>query len=140
MRWWDIESVLVVEQQLFGAESWSVAMFWSELAEHETRDYFVARDDGQVVGYGGLSGYGDEAYVQTLAVATDHQGAGIGTALLRMLLGRAAERGAGSVFLEVRADNFSAQQLYARHGFMAIGLRRAYYQPSGVDAVVMRRD
>lgn len=139
MRWWDIESVLVLEAELFGPERWSAAMYWSELAEHETRDYHVARDAVEVVGYGGLCTYGDEAYVQTLGVATSRQGAGLGTALLRLLLRRADARDARSVSLEVRADNVSAQQLYARHGFEPIGLRRGYYQPSGVDAVVMRR-
>jgi ribosomal protein S18 acetylase RimI-like enzyme len=43
------------------------------------------------------------------------------------------------VFLEVRADNPRAQDLYRRHGFADVGIRRGYYQPSGVDAIVMRR-
>jgi ribosomal-protein-alanine N-acetyltransferase len=37
----------------------------------------------------------------------------------------------------VRADNARAQELYRRFGFVAIGVRRGYYQPSGTDAVVM---
>ena len=43
------------------------------------------------------------------------------------------------VFLEVRADNARAQQLYRRYGFVQIGIRRGYYQPSGTDALVMRK-
>jgi ribosomal-protein-alanine N-acetyltransferase len=42
-----------------------------------------------------------------------------------------------SVGLEVRSDNERAQRLYRRFGFRPVGLRRAYYQPSGADAVVM---
>ena len=38
-----------------------------------------------------------------------------------------------------RSYNGVAIALYERHGFTRIGLRRHYYQPSGVDAVVMRR-
>jgi ribosomal-protein-alanine N-acetyltransferase len=30
--------------------------------------------------------------------------------------------------------------LYLRRGFEEIGVRRGYYQPSGVDAIVMRKD
>jgi ribosomal-protein-alanine N-acetyltransferase len=41
--------------------------------------------------------------------------------------------------LEVRQDNPRARGLYLRHGFEEIGIRRGYYQPSGVDAVVMRK-
>ena len=35
-------------------------------------------------------------------------------------------------------DNDRAQRLYRRRGFTDIGIRRAYYQPSGTDALVMR--
>jgi ribosomal protein S18 acetylase RimI-like enzyme len=44
------------------------------------------------------------------------------------------------VFLEVREDNPRARNLYKRHGFTEIGVRRGYYQPAGVDAIVMRKD
>ena len=44
------------------------------------------------------------------------------------------------MFLEVRADNTRAQRLYRWCGFAEIGIRRGYYQPSGTDAIVMRRD
>jgi ribosomal-protein-alanine N-acetyltransferase len=36
-------------------------------------------------------------------------------------------------------DNLRAQQLYRTRGFEQIGVRRGYYQPSGADALVMRR-
>ena len=39
----------------------------------------------------------------------------------------------------MRVDNDRAQRLYRRRGFAGIGIRRAYYQPSGTDALVMRR-
>jgi len=36
-------------------------------------------------------------------------------------------------------DNAVAQRLYQRHGFVPVGRRRRYYQPSGTDALVMAR-
>ena len=36
-------------------------------------------------------------------------------------------------------DNERAKRLYKRYGFAEVGIRRGYYQPSGVDAVVMRK-
>ena len=39
----------------------------------------------------------------------------------------------------MREDNPRARRLYRRQGFAEIGIRRGYYQPSGVDAVVMRK-
>ena len=76
--------------------------------------------------------------MHTIAVHPDHQGQGIGTALLRALLARADELQA-PVVLEVRTDNDTAIALYERHGFEQVGLRRRYYQPSGADAYTMVR-
>ena len=45
---------------------------------------------------------------------------------------RGAARGAGR-------QRRRAQRLYKRRGFVEIGRRRGYYQPSGADAVVMKR-
>jgi [ribosomal protein S18]-alanine N-acetyltransferase len=141
MRWWDIEPVMVLERELFGDEAWSDAMFWSELAQRDTRWYLVAEDRGALTAYGGLCAYGPtEAYIQTLAVAPSAQRQGLGTALLLSLLDEARRRGAARVDLEVRADNAAAQRLYERHGFTEIARRHEYYQPSGTDAIVMRRE
>ena len=136
MRWPDIEILHPIERDVFGADGWSQASFWAELAQHDTRRFFVAEEDDGIVGYAGLAVGPDEVFVQTLAVRRDRWGRGVGTALLRHLLGEAGER---PVLLEVRAADERPQALYRRHGFRAIGRRRGYYQPSGADAVVMRR-
>ena len=140
MRWWDIEPVMQLERELFGDEAWSDTMFWSELAESTSRHYLVAEERGELIAYAGLCAYPPhESYVQTIAVAPAHQGHGLGTTLLTTLIEESARRGCRRLDLEVRADNAAAIALYERHGFTRVGLRRAYYQPSGVDAVVMRR-
>ncbi|HEX5189462.1 MAG TPA: ribosomal protein S18-alanine N-acetyltransferase [Streptosporangiaceae bacterium] len=136
----DIDAVLDLERAVFGAEAWSRQMLAGELDQQPTsRYYLVADDDGQVAGYAGLLGAGWQGDVLTLAVAADRWGQGIGTALLRALLAEAVRRGCTEVFLEVRTDNSRAQELYRRHDFTEIGIRRGYYQPSGADALVMRR-
>jgi len=144
MRWWHLDGVLALERDLFGAEQWTAWMFWAELAERATRHYLIAtpaapESEDDVLGYGGLCTYGREAYVQTLAVRRDQQGSGVGRKLLAALLAEAARREVASVSLEVRADNAVAQRLYAAYDFQAVGRRRGYYQPSGIDAVVMVR-
>ncbi|TDC42677.1 ribosomal-protein-alanine N-acetyltransferase [Micromonospora sp. KC207] len=140
-RWWHIDEVLPIEADLFGAEQWSPAMFWNELANGHF--YLVATPDGggRVLGYAGLAvAAPDEAWVQNIAVARDAQRRGVGRALLEALLAEAARRGVRSTLLEVAADNGPAQRLYATYGFEPIGVRRGYYQPSNTDALVMRRD
>ncbi len=141
MRWWDIPAVMSIEEELFGPESWSDGMFWSELAERDTRRYLVEEDAlGAVCAYAGLCAYAPhEAYIQTIAVAPAAQRRGVGEMLLLELLGEAQRRGCDHVDLEVRADNAPAIRLYERHGFVQIAVRRGYYQPTGADAIVMRR-
>jgi ribosomal-protein-alanine N-acetyltransferase len=139
MRWWDVPAALTIESALF-PDPWSEGTFWSELAGvPETRHYVVAERDGELVGYAGLFATRHTADVQTIAVAGHRQGAGLGAMLLTALLDEARRRAVAEVLLEVRADNATAARLYARFGFERIGVRRGYYQPGRVDAVVMRR-
>ncbi|MFG2511509.1 ribosomal protein S18-alanine N-acetyltransferase [Streptomyces sp. NPDC048584] len=153
MRWWDIDAVLDLERDLFPEDAWSRGMFWSELAHARgpgaTRRYVVAEEDGRLVGYAGLTTSGAEgegedggsvaaADVQTIAVSRDHWGTGLGSRLLTELLRAATAFECAEVLLECRVDNVRAQKLYERFGFETIGVRRGYYQPGNVDALVMR--
>ena len=138
MRWWHVAELMPVERELFAPEPWSERLFWSELGQLDTRHYVVALEDERVVGYAGLCDYPDEAFVQTMAVAPQAQGTGLGARLLEDLLQEAQRRRQRVVSLEVRADNERAQRLYERHGFTRTGVRRGYY-PGGVDAVLMTR-
>lgn len=109
------------------------------LRQPATRYCTVADTDGAIVGYACLNAFaGGRGDVQTIAVRDDHQGEGIGTALLTDLIAAAAARGCRDVFLDVRADNSRAPLLYRRTGFTEVGVRPGYYQPSGADAIVMR--
>ena len=138
MRLSDLSTVMELEEELFAPDTWTAAMYREELALTDTRHYLVAEDDGTVVGYAGLIAYDDEAHVATIGVTGSRQGEGTGALLLDALLAE-ADRRSPVVLLEVRADNEHAQELYRRRGFTEIGRRRGYYQPSGTDAVVMRR-
>jgi ribosomal-protein-alanine N-acetyltransferase len=141
MRWWDVEQVLVLERELFGPSAWSAETFWSELAHPESRWYVVAglpAEPEVLVGYAGLLAGDTEADVQTIAVASQVQGRGVGGVLVDALIGQARQRSASALLLEVRADNEPAIALYAKRGFERIAVRRRYYQPEDVDAWVMR--
>jgi len=144
MRWWDIPGVILLEHAAFPEDAWSVGMFWSELAEAATRYYLVAElygpvdEDPDLIGYAGLLAGVGEAEVLTIAVAPAHEGRGLGAVLLTELMREAARRDCDDVVLEVRVDNDRAQQLYHRFGFEGVGVRKGYYQPMNIDALVMR--
>lgn len=136
MRWWDIEAVVALEEELFPTDSpWSAAAFWSELAAGHR--YRVLRgEDGTVLGYAGLAVGPDVADVQTIGVAPAARRRGYGRALLRDMLDAAGDL---PVMLDVRCDNGAAIALYEAHGFRRVGIRRRYYRPSGADAYTMVR-
>jgi ribosomal-protein-alanine N-acetyltransferase len=135
-RWWHIAEVLPIEEDLFGAEKWSAAMFWNELAQRHF--YLVAEENEKVAGYAGLSIVDhEESWVQNIAVDRRAQRGGIGRQLLEALLAEAGQR---KVLLEVAVDNAPAQRLYAGYDFEPVGIRRGYYQPSNTDALVMMRN
>ncbi len=98
-----------------------------------------------VLGYCGLMCVPPLADVQTIAVAPEAEGRGLGTAMLLWMVAEAGRRRARDLLLEVRADNPRAQQLYARHGFEHIHTRAGYYPGDAqrgnarVDALIMRR-
>jgi ribosomal-protein-alanine N-acetyltransferase len=137
-RWWHIAEVMPVEDDLFGEEKWSSAMFWNELAQHNF--YIVAMDESEVVGYAGLAATHDETWVQNIAVKRTAQRRGIGRELLEALLAEAGRLGIKKTLLEVAVDNAPAQRLYATYDFEPVGIRRGYYQPSNTDALVMMRN
>ena len=139
MAWPDIPVLAALDAELFRDDAWSEPTWWAELAGRPSRDYVVAADGDRITGYAGLNHGGDVADVMTLAVAPGAQGGGLGDELLTELVGRADRGGAGALMLEVRADNGPALRLYARHGFERISVRRRYYQPGDLDAIVMRR-
>src|ERR1700760_4347933 len=159
----DLVDVIALEHELFPDDPWTPEMFADEVAQPpESRLYLIAEaeaGDGGVAeseivsGRGAASGLvmagyagvmfipgGTQADVLTIAVRPAYWGQGIGSALLGTLLSAARERGCAEVFLEVRADNPRAHGLYLRRGFTELGVRRGYYQPSGMDAIVMRKD
>jgi ribosomal-protein-alanine N-acetyltransferase len=136
MRRRHLRGVMAIERQVY-PRPWSPNLFISEMSELSNRAYLVARADREVVGYGGLICYGDEAHITTIAVDPEHHRGGIGTRLMHELISAAIEMGAGAVSLEVRVSNWGAQRLYGRYGFRPVGIRKNYYQEIGEDALIM---
>jgi len=139
MHWWDIDSIVQIEESVFPHSAWTTETFWAELARApDSRAYFVATCRGEVVGYAGLMCMAADADIQTIAIAAGRRRQGIADTLMRHLLRTAQERGSTRVFLEVGADNAAAIALYHRWDFEVTATRRSYYGP-GQDALVMRR-
>lgn len=135
----DVTAVLALEKALYPIDAWSGAQFLEELrGVPATRYYTVVEDGGSVIGYAGLMVVGEHADIQTISVAKEHQGKGLGQMLLSDLEAEAVRRKAEAIFLEVRIDNVEAKGLYLKNGYEELGRRDNYYAP-GVDALIMRK-
>jgi len=137
----DMPRIMALEQELFPEDAWTPEMFAGEFTQPASRRlYLVAEEGDALIGYAGMMFTGGpQADVVTLAVDPARWSQGTGTALLLALVDEAGRRGCTDVLLEVREDNPRARRLYLRQGFTEVGIRRGYYQPSGVDAGVMRK-
>ncbi|HEU0206843.1 MAG TPA: ribosomal protein S18-alanine N-acetyltransferase [Pseudolysinimonas sp.] len=146
----DLDAIMELESSTFESDAWSRDTMRAELAS--PHGYYLVAEaapgeggesrhpDAAIAGYAGLlaplgSGQAD---IQTIAVAPDVRRRGLGRALVVALLDESRSRAAREVFLEVRADNPNARDLYSSLGFEQIAVRPRYYQPDGVDAHIMR--
>ena len=135
----DIDAIMAIESSTFASDAWSRETMLAELANPHSF-YLAAGRDGRLEGYAGLLAPkgAEHADIQTIAVIEPARRHGLGRALMNIMLSEARSRRVTEVFLEVRADNPGARQLYESLGFAQISVRKKYYQPDGVDAVVMR--
>jgi len=119
---------------------WSAAQIRAEL-ENPANICLGSRDAAE-----GLAGFiiartaADEGEIIRFAVRKKLRRQGNGQALLHAALQAAASRGAARVFLEVRAGNRAAMDLYKKNGFTVNGRRRNYYNNPREDAVCMAVD
>src|SRR5437660_12243254 len=81
MRRRHLKGVMAIERQVY-PRPWSPNLFLSEMNELRNRAYFVARIGRDVVGYGGLMCYAEEAHVTTIAVDPTHHRKKIGPRLM----------------------------------------------------------
>lgn len=134
----DLPAMMTIERDVFPTSAWTEQQMSDELDRiGDTRWYAIWESDGVIGGYVGLYLSPPDADVQTIAVAPDRTGAGVGRTLLSTAVEHAWSVGCTRIFLEVRSDNEAALQLYRSAGFVRLGRRSRYY-PDGADAITMR--
>lgn len=142
----DLKEVLGIEASSFSCP-WTAEMFRQEFLTTPISSCFVAKvrrrgSDAPVRDPGAL-GYiccwvvWDEMQVANLAVHPGWRRKGIGRLLMQNALQSGSQREVRKVFLEVRASNSAAQDLYRGLGFQVVGIRKGYYQFPPEDAYVM---
>jgi ribosomal-protein-alanine N-acetyltransferase len=131
-----VSELLTIEERIF-PRPWTASLYYSEIAQPESRIYLVATVGGEIVGYIGCMLVVDEGHITTVGVSPEWHRRGIGTRLMHAIAVAAIARGAKSLTLEVRMTNSGAQDLYRAFGFVPAGIRKNYYPEVNEDGLVM---
>lgn len=132
-----LDAVVALEQQAY-VHPWSHGNFLDSVRAGYQAQLLVA--GSQLLGYFVAMKGVDEVHLLNLTVAPGFQGQGWGRVMLDALAQWARGQDAQWLWLEVRASNSRAQEIYLRHGYRRVGERRGYYPDAHgkrEDAVVM---
>ena len=133
-----VAQVAALEKVCFSMP-WSENSIRSELTNPLSL-WFVAEENGTLLGYIGSPAVMDEADVMNVAVVPDRRREGIALKLVEALVAALNEKGVHALLLEVRASNEPAKALYERQGFIQVGRRPNYYRNPKEDALILKKE
>ena len=131
----DLESVAVLEEELFQVP-WSLNGLFSFFLREDVC-FFVAEEEGKLVGYCGIVTVLDEGDIVKVAFSGKYQRRGVGRRLLQGTMEKMREKGVRVFHLAVRESNQAAVGLYEKLGFVRDGTRKNYYENPVEDAILM---
>ena len=112
MRREDVPFISRLEEETFSMP-WSAASFL-QMIEKEDTAYFVAEEDGQLLGGCGLLLIAGEGNITNVVVTPEARRRGVATGLLRYLMEKGDRAGLTAYTLEVRVSNAAAIGLYEK--------------------------
>ena len=112
--------------------------------DSENSIVLIALENEQIIARAELQGYFQERIRHrakfSISVRKDHWNLGIGTEMIKRIVGQAKEMQIRIIELEVISDNARGINLYHKMGFVDIGIYKDYFNVNGMfkDAVVMQ--
>lgn len=132
----DLDRVMEIEQAAFH-DAWTRDMIAAELAPDFFRRPLVMEKDGELCAFAFLWLFEGESHINNFAVHPRFRRKGLGLKFLHYIFERFQHN--KEIFLEVRATNTAAINMYRKCGFRQIDLRKKYYM-DGEDALVMKKE
>lgn len=118
---------------------WSAKQFQAAI-DSRLDTVLVSEVEGAIAGFIVWQSVCDESELHLIATAPTYRQQGVAAALLLQWFQTASLQKITRLFLEVRASNQAAQNLYRKYGFQESGRRKAYYSLADggrEDAVLM---
>ncbi|MFN3966884.1 MAG: ribosomal protein S18-alanine N-acetyltransferase, partial [Endomicrobiia bacterium] len=115
-------------------DPWTKENFEKEL-QLKFSNFFVCKEDGNVLGYVVFWSMNDEGNIMNIAVKKEYRGKGVGKMLINHIIEFSKTKNIKQIFLEVREKNFIARKLYESFGFKVDKIRKNFY--GNENAIVM---
>ncbi len=132
----DLDRVVYLEKESF-PDPWSEQNFTYEIVENQFSQPYVVTNNGHVIGYSVHWCFDIEAHLANFAVDESFRRQNVGSYLLGFLISDILRKNIHSIYLEIRASNEAARNLYKKHGFREDGVRKHYYLKEKDDAILM---
>jgi ribosomal-protein-alanine N-acetyltransferase len=131
----DVPFISRLESETFSMP-WSAESFL-EMIEKEDARYYVAEENGQLLGGCGVLMIVGEGNITNVVVVPEMRNKGIGTGLLQYMIKEGQKDGLCAYTLEVRVSNAQAIHVYEKLGFVSEGIRPGFYEKPTEDAMIM---
>ena len=127
----DFAELYAIEEVCFQPPLRFGRRYMRQLIDRSNTATWIAEQDGRLAGFAIVEWMretgGVIAYIQTLEVAPDRRGHGVGGELLRRVEGSARAVGAQGIWLHVDAENAGAIRTYQTQGYFCEGREEDYY-------------
>ena len=119
----DLEEIVKIEKELYKVP-WNYNQFKYELEENEFSYLFVLENEGVIIGYYGFWVMFEDVDITKVSVRKEFQGMKLSNILMEDCFNRVDDLGCEKINLEVRVDNYRAINLYKKHGFRELIVRK----------------
>ena len=133
----DLEEIVKIEQTLYKVP-WNEKQFKYELEENEFSYLFILEHDEVIIGYYGFWVMFEDCDITKVSIRKEFQGMKLSNILMEDCFKRVSDLGCLKINLEVRTDNIKAINLYRKHGFEDVIVRKNYYGKNE-DALVLSK-
>jgi ribosomal-protein-alanine N-acetyltransferase len=136
----DLPAVVAIECEQF-TNPWRLEYYAAEL-DNSLAHFFISEDmaRGSLIGFLLFWRLGNELELHKIAVAKAWQRQGHATRFMEFFVETARSWRSERAWLEVRAQNLSAINLYEKFQFRCVGRRPGYYSEPDDDALVYELD
>ena len=127
MRLEDLSDVWAIDEAAF-VPIWQNSQPYLEIAFRQATIATIVEQAGRLVGYQISTATPMGGHLARLAIYPQHQGKGLGSALLGDLLTQFGRRGARNITVNTQKDNLASLALYKKAGFRLTGEEYPVYQ------------